>query len=185
MKKLNLYKKVIAMLSGISLIFTSVSTFYTPFIVFADGDPPSQSLVEALDPVTELHWVEDSSATVTWTVSAEANYYAVTVDVYESDGITFIGSSETGTTATEIDVQQEIHNVIGDAEYDVVKVKATVIAQKKQDDVVVAESDGITTGMWMYLLNIIQIPTPTKIELSEDLILTFECDIANPANIIS
>ena len=138
---------------------------------------------EGLMSIENLRWQEGSSATVQWDVADEANYYSVTVNVFENDGMTLIGSTETGTTATELDVQQEIHNVIGEGDYDVVKVVATVCAQKKQDDVVIEQSEGVTTGLWDYILKA-KLPTPTNVSLSDDYILSFTCDMDNPEEVI-
>ena len=148
MKGMNYLKKVVAMLASAAMMLTSAGLPYTQVVYAEPSD--SQSEAATLSPVTDLQWVEGSSATVSWTASEGANYYAVTVTVYEPNGATLLGSTNTGTTATELDVQQEIHDVIGEAEYDFVKVTATVVAQKKQDDVVVVESEGVSTGLLEY-----------------------------------
>ena len=175
MKHKRILSKAIATMSSVAMLFTSVSLPISSPIVHADDDLPTQEQIAKLADVTDLQWVDGSSATVLWTAVADANYYSVTVKVYENDGTTLIGSTVTGTTATELDVQQEIHNVIGEADYDTVKVTATVVSQKKQDDVVVAQGDGVTTGLWEYqIVDRIKIPAATDLTLSDDCIATFK-----------
>ena len=159
--------------------FTASSDLYSDFVwLSAPLDGP-----EIMDDVTNLQWVEDSSATLSWDAVEDANYYAVTVNVYETDGETLIGSTETGTTDTELDVQQEIHDVIGIKDYDEVKVAATVCAQKKLDDVVVAQSQGESTGLITYFMTpMVRLPNPTNVNLSEDYILEFDYDLDDPQN---
>ena len=146
-----------------------------------EPDSKDQTNSESIDDVTNLHWVEGSSATVSWTGVEEANYYSVLVTVYYLDGTTIIGSVNTGTTATELDVQQEIHNIIGDAEYESVGVMATVYAQKKQDGDVLIQSSGVSSNIIEYRLSsLIQIPTPANLVLGDDHYLEFDCDMENP-----
>ena len=102
-----LFKRVIATLSSAAIMLTSSGLPYSTNLI-ANAEPTTQEQISQLADVTDLHWVEHSSATVSWTSVAEANYYAVTVTVYETDGTTLIGSTNTGTTATELDVQQAV-----------------------------------------------------------------------------
>ena len=135
---------------------------------------------ETIDPVTNLVWVESSSATLSWNAVEEANYYSVLVTVYENNGITIIGSTTTGTTSNQLDVQQEIYDVVSGNDYDYVKVMATVTSQFKQDDVVVKQGSSVTTGLFSYYFtHLIQIPTPTNVVLHNDYSVTFECDMDN------
>ena len=177
MKKSVILKKAIAMLSSIAMMLTFIDLPVFHQYAYAEGGTSSQeqSEIAQLEDVTDLHWVEGSSATVSWTAAPEANYYAVTVNIYDYDGTTLIGTRETGTTDDDLDVQQEIHNVIGGTNYDHVKVAVTVVAQKKQDDVVILQSMGVTTELWDYELKIslIKLPEATDLVLSEDGILSF------------
>ena len=146
MKRLTGLKNSIAILSGIALIFSNLAMPGFSFDVLADGEE------ETLADVTDLHWVEGSSATLAWDAVEDANYFAVTVNVYEIDGTTLIGTTETGTTSTEIDLQQEISQVVGEAYYQYVNVEASVCAQKKQNDEIIAQSRSEKTTYLAYKL---------------------------------
>ena len=60
---------MIAALSSAALMLTSSGVPFLPETVYAVDDPPAQSqnAVNTLASVTDFHWVEDSSATVSWT----------------------------------------------------------------------------------------------------------------------
>ncbi len=167
-------------------LFAVISSFFVkPAYVEEKKQDLNLLNIDALDDVTNLEWVENSSATLTWDEVAEANYYHITVTVYENDGTTLIGSTTTGTTANQIDVQQEIYTVIGDNEYDYVKVIATVTSQFKQDDVVIKQGNGVATWLLDYqITNLIKIPTPTNLVFHEDYSVTFDCDIDDLSNVI-
>ena len=148
--------------------------------VYASDEPQSnnQEANEIINDVTNLEWVENSSATLSWDLVEEANYYSVLVTVYENNGTTLVGSTITGTTFNQLDVQQEIHDIVGENDYDYVKVMATVTSQFKQDDVVIKQGYGVETDLLTYqFTNLIQIPTPTNVVFYEDYSVTFECDV--------
>jgi hypothetical protein len=136
----------------------------------------SENDEEPFDNVTDLHWVEGSSATLAWTAVADANYYSVKVYVYDPEDETLIGTIDNGTTITELDVQQEIHRIIGDTEYDYVKARAIVFAQKRESDVVVSQSKGVETSFWTYHITpLIKLDAPVNVTLSDDFVAQFYC----------
>ena len=55
---------------------------------YADVNQQNSNVLnsDTLDDVTNLEWVENSSATLSWTEVTGANYYHITVTVYENDG---------------------------------------------------------------------------------------------------
>ncbi len=173
-----LLKRTAAFLSGAALMFTSSALPYSGIIINAvEQTGQSQNNIEQLDPVTNLHWIEGSSATIAWNAVEEANYYSVTVDVYEEDGGTLIGSTGTGTTATELDVQQEINSIIGDTGYSSVKVKIIITAQKKQDDEIAAESYSAKSEEYTYYTEIRNDPilcVPSDLILENDGTIKFK-----------
>ena len=172
MKFTDMLKRTAAALAGVVMTATC---FGLPMqqTVYAAQAAGESGQVGTLDAVTNLHWDDYSAATVAWDAVMDANYYAVTVTVYAPNGTKLLGAKETGTTATELDVQQEIHNVIGNAEYDYVMVTATVIAMKKQNDSIISESDLIISEYFQYLL-VPRLPAPTNLLLSEDGTLRFK-----------
>ena len=171
------FRKFIAIIICMIILFTESDALQLSWVVHANGITPQ---VSTLDAVTNLYWNENSSATVAWTGVNEANYYSVTVNVYDSDCLTLIGSEETGTTDLTLDVQQEIHNIVDDAEYAMVMVSVAVAAIKKQEETVISKSESVMSGLWEYRIVKIAIPTPTNVSLTEDLVAEFECDIENP-----
>lgn len=153
------------------LTLSSISALLPSFnLLAAEGE--EEALV--LDDVQNLNWVEDSSATASWDAVAEANYYRVVVTVFNEEEE--IGFKETGTTACELDVQQEIHSIVGPRNYSDVQVKVTVYSQFLENSVVVSESIGASTDLLTYSLGISQIHSPTNVYLSEDYVLSFDVD---------
>lgn len=76
----------------------------------------AQEVPASLATPTNLAWKDGSTATATWDAVEGANYYSVNVYVYvDGEGI---GSTESGTSATEIDVQSQIETVIGSRNYE-------------------------------------------------------------------
>ena len=165
--------KSFAVFASTALIISCLAVPGLSDVVLADGDS-GQIQVGSLDNVTGLQWVSGSKATLSWYDVTDANNYLVVVTVYQSDGTTVIGSAETGTSSNQLDIQQEINQVISNLDIETVKVKATVYAQTLQDNKVIAQSSGITTGFWDYSASIKALPTPTNLSLSDDLVLTFE-----------
>ncbi len=184
MKSSKVFKKVIAAVSSVTMMLSCLAMPIFSTRVLADGDS-EQTQVGSIEDVTNLQWVSGSSATISWYASENANYYAVTVTVYQSDGITVIGSAETGTTATQLDVQQEINGVIQDSGFDSVKITATVYAQTLEDGNLVAQSTGITSSLWDYSSDKTRLPTPTNLTLSDDLVLSFDYSGDNPSANVS
>ena len=190
MKLMFVLKRLSAFVVAVSLM---LSTYAMPLFsvnVFADTEQNQSESVGSIDDVTNLHWVEGSSATLAWTASEYANYYSVTVNVYKPDSTTLIGTTETGTTSTELDVQAEIFKIVGknpidgQYDYDYVIVLVSVVAQKKEEDSLIAQSKGSVSSPHEYrLLSKNQIPTPYNLVLSDDLKLTFECDLENPSEV--
>ena len=192
MKRIAVFKKFLAFFIGVSLM---LSSYVMPFFsenVFAgsDSEQNQTQTVQSINDVTNIRWVEGSSATVAWEAAENANYYSVTVNVYQPDSTTIIGAVETGTTSTELDVQQEIYSIVGDNiqdntyVYDYVIVSVFVVAQIKQEDSVVGQSNGVVSDLHEYrLLSKNQIPTPYNLTLSNDLKLSFKCDLDNPEDV--
>ena len=123
---------------------------------------------EELSAVSNIHWVADSSATLAWDAVEGADYYAVTVEVYELDGTTLIGSTETGTASTELDVQQEINAVIAETEYTDVKAKCCVTAKRTLSDGEYIQASLPTYSEAMEYLLPIGLEPPTNLVLDQE-----------------
>ena len=165
----------------LSVVVVSIQNIYA----IEELQQTNEEVYEVIDDVTNLEWVENSSATLSWDEVVDANYYSVVVTVYENDGLTLVGSTTTGTTYNQLDVQQEIHDVVGESEYDYVKVKATVTSQFKQDDVVIKQGFGVESGLLTYQIkNMMRIPTPINVVFYDDFSVSFECELDNLEDII-
>ena len=74
-------------------------------------DYASANEITFLDTPTGLTWKEGSTATAKWNAVENANYYLVNVFLYDENG-NLIGTRETGTSNTELDIQQEINSIL-------------------------------------------------------------------------
>ena len=142
-------------------------------LLFCAAITMSCAHAEELGVVTNPHWKPGSSATATWDAVDGANYYCIVTSVYY-DGQK-LGETETGTSDTELDVQQEIHEVVGEAAYDVVEVSFTVTPA------VIGEDGSITTGsissespMQSYLLAGPALGKPTNLVLDSNCVLSWD-----------
>ena len=118
-------------------------------------------------------WKDKSTATASWDAVGGANYYKVNVYV-EADGAQ-VGTTETGTSATELDLQHEINTVIGEREYEEYSVYFDVAAQIVSDgstveSVASAKSDALTVS----LAGKTKLATPMNVALSDDLALSWD-----------
>ena len=148
-------------------------------LLFCAAISMSCAHAEELGVATNLHWKPESSATATWNAVDGANYYNIVTSVYY-DGQK-LGETETGTSDTELDVQQEIHAIVGEAAYDVVDVSFTVTPA------VIGEDGSVTTGsissespMQSYLLAGPVLGKPTNLVLDSNCVLSWdEMEYAN------
>ena len=118
-------------------------------------------------------WINGSSASLKWDAYEGADYYSVCVYVYDKGEL--IGSKETGTSETTIDVQQEIHDIVGEEEYYEVVVKAQIIAKKtnKTGDKIILVEYEVSDG-YAYSLRT-SLATPTNLSIaSESYVLSFD-----------
>ena len=90
------------------------------------------NIITSLDKPTGLTWKDGSTATAKWNSVNGANYYAVNVIVY--DGEEIIGLGETGTSSTELDLQQEIYTIIQSRYLESYQVTYNVQARYLSDD---------------------------------------------------
>ena len=70
--------------------------------------------ITSLDTPINLVWKNDSTATAQWDAVANANYYFVNVYVHDENN-NYVNMQETGTTNTEIDLQQEISYILNNS----------------------------------------------------------------------
>ena len=169
-------KKTTSLLACLALLISGLFIPGLSYNVFADA---------LISDVSDVHWVSDSSATVAWSAVEDANYYSLMIEVFLPDGVTLAGAKETGTSNIQLDVQQEIHDIIGETEYETVKVQATIYAQNIQDDVMIEQSNGVSTGFLDYqVTSIRQLSTPTNVRITDDYYLEFDYDINNPTEVV-
>ncbi len=116
-------------------------------------------------------WKAGSTATATWDAVEGADYYELTVYVYDEAGTKLLGTTTTGTSINEVDVQLEANTIIKqqETEYATVKLAYTVkagVADDKGEFAYGAES--AMAEMWEYTFTLIQLQPPENIVLHED-----------------
>ena len=125
-----------------------------------------------------LLWKENSTATATWTKVTNANYYQVYVYVYSEDNL--IGSTITGTSDTEIDLQHEINKISQNLKYEKVQVKFKVVALyiDLNSDNNIESNESSLSDIKEYLINIaIPLETPTNLNFSNTYEGTWNYDL--------
>ena len=126
-----------------------------------------------------LIWKEESTATAAWNAVENANYYIV--NVYVSYNGSELGSDETGTASTEIDLQQEINSIVGNANYS--KVQVTFDVQAKQingaENTYIlgnVSAKSLSTDYLISAVNKTKFKTPTNLTLNDSLDATWNGD---------
>ncbi|WP_322354183.1 BspA family leucine-rich repeat surface protein, partial [Paratractidigestivibacter sp.] len=123
-------------------------------------------------------WKDKSTATASWDAVDGANYYIVNVYV-EANGAE-VGSTTTGTSATELDLQHEINTIIGEREYDEYSVYFDVAAQFLNDGTtIVSEASEKSGALTVSSAGKTKLATPTNVTLSDDGVLTWDGYDAN------
>ena len=117
--------------SPVDYVINGDGTFTTQSNCFSDFIWCSVETSD-LDEITGLSWVDDSTATLQWDAFPDADYYDVDITVlYHGSEV---GTTNTGTGSTSIDLQQEIRSVVGVNNYKEVKVKGKVTAYHTEND---------------------------------------------------
>ena len=114
-----------------------------------------------------LTWKDGSTATASWNVVPNANYYKVNIYVYDRG--TLIGQQETGTSDTEIDVQQEINYILStivnkEDKYDV-KYDVTAMIISDKDEIKGSCSEMSLTKTINLPKGSVKLNTPTNITI--------------------
>ncbi len=139
---------------------------------------------EGIGVPTNIHWVEGSTATAAWDAVDGANYYLVDVKVTLNDEL--IGETQTGTADTEIDVQQEIHDILEETQREsevYVMVSFAVTAQKEEGESVTQGEKSLYSDELFFRLredDIVAPAAPINLVLNENLGLMFYFDYSGP-----
>ena len=161
MNKKNISKSLLALLLSFVLIVAQIPAV-SPFI--------QVSAEESIDIPENARWKDGALATAEWDAADGADYYILEVSIYVGD--TFIGSKETGTDKTELDVQQQIR-AIPCENVDEVNVSFRVKACNTSTDTT-GDYSGESDTLIYNLRALDTIAAPTDIVLSEDGILCFK-----------
>ena len=161
MNKKNISKSLLALLLSFVLIVAQIPAV-SPFI--------QVSAEESIDMPENARWKDGALATAEWDAADGADYYILEVSIYVGD--TFIGSKETGTDKTELDVQQQIR-AIPCENVDEVNVSFRVKACNTSTDTT-GDYSGESDTLIYNLRALDTIAAPTDIVLSEDGILCFK-----------
>ena len=161
MNKKNISKSLLALLLSFVLIVAQIPAV-SPFI--------QVSAEESIDTPKNARWKDGALATAEWDAADGADYYKLEVSIYAGDK--FIGSKDTETDKTELDVQQQIRAIPCEND-DKVNVSFKVKACNTSTDTTGDYSDESDTLIYN-LRALDTIAAPTDIVLSEDGILCFK-----------
>jgi len=155
----NVSKKIVILI----LIICMISMYFPALslVSFATEN------ITSLDTPTNLKWKDKSTATATWNLVENANYYLVNVIVYDGENI--IGIQETGTSSNEIDLQQEVYTILQSKNLESYQITFNVCAKYISDDKDIASE----FSDYCELLNInkksgIKLSTPTNVSIDEN-----------------
>ena len=125
--------------------------------------------ITSLDTPTGLVWKEGSTATASWNAVENANYYLVNIYVYDVND-NLIGDEETGTSDTEIDIQQEINHILDGKSINSFKVtfKTTATYIYNNETIMSDISDESIEKQFEVGAGIFKINTPMDIIIDDD-----------------
>ena len=123
-----------------------------------------------LDTPANVGWKEGALATARWDEVESADYYEVRINIYS--GLELIGQNETGTAATEVDLQQEIRSQVSDG-IDSVNVEFCVAARNLESGA--AGEFSAYSPLKEYAINALEsIDAPEEVTLSDNCVLSFK-----------
>ena len=140
------------------------------------------------DSVSEIPYVywnkyDESQSEINWGYSDGATCYLIRLDVYYIDHDVLIASTEVRTTARRYEVNAAVKELLRNYDFIGVRVSATVYAQKIRNDVVIAQSKGISTDKNVIIVGEI-LNQPTNVSMTDDYILTFSYDLIDPERMV-
>ena len=156
----NILNKLLVVVAILSLL-----SIYVPIISITSL---AVDEVVSLSTPTNLSWKEDTTATATWDAVENANYYLVNVYVYD-DNNNLIGSQETGTSITELDIQQEITFILENKEYNSYHIAFEVKARYMTENTVIESEYSILSDLLDVSKNYaIKYKTPQNVKIDEN-----------------
>ena len=172
-------RPIISILIAFMMVFSTFGFFSFPSSVYANENGEEivveenvESSVQELATPTNLIWKDESTATAAWDAVDGANYYVV--NVFVSSVGNEIGTTESGTSSTEIDLQHEINTIIGETRYEELSVQFTVKAQKITDNnVIEGKVSEKSSELTVDQSGKTTLTTPTNLTLSDDYKLTW------------
>ncbi|MGO5480410.1 hypothetical protein ACTQVS_09700, partial [Anaerovoracaceae bacterium HCP3S3_H6] len=173
MKRLN---TIISILIAFLMVFSGFGGFFFNDFnaVYATEGAVlrGESSEQGLATPTNLTWKDESTATAAWDEVEGANYYVV--NVYVSVNGSEVGMAETGTTATEVDLQHEINTALAGNNADVVDVEFDVKAQYISDDTTI-EGDVSSKSFTLTITTEgrTQLEKPQDVSISDDYVLSW------------
>ena len=161
------------LLKGIFMLICCLFIFTFTQKVNANGNT-----ITSLDVPTGLIWKDGSTSTAKWDAVENANYYYVNVYVYDENG-TVIGGQETGTSNTELDVQQEIVRILQNSNINKYSVTFKVKAQYFDQTTVIGSNTSLESpSLFFEIKGTMQYATPQDVTIDDSYNVTFD-DIPN------
>ena len=160
MRKRNIRKSFLSILMAFAFVIAQLSGF-TPTIKAHATD---------LAKPENVKWKENALATAEWDQVEGADYYVLSVKVYNNGVLQ--GSTETGTSSTETDLQQQIRNLAPEG---VDQVSATFCVKAKNTlEGLESEYSDNSIEITYYLNAFDTLDAPTDVNLSDCGVLSFK-----------
>ena len=161
-----MFRKIKVNIKKIILIVIILSLFLGNMLIVPIISLAADDIVSLATP-SNLKWKDKSTATATWDIVDDANYYLVNVIVYDEENI--IGIQETGTSSNEIDLQQEVYTILQSRNLESYQITFNVCAKY------ISDNGDITSDFSDYceLLNVdkksgIKLATPTDVSIDDN-----------------
>ena len=156
-------KNVINKVLVIVIILSLLSIYMPMFLTISSA--ADDTII--LDTPTNLRWKDKSTATATWDVVDNANYYLINVVVYDEEDM--IGIQETGTSSNEIDLQQEIYTILQSRNLDAYQITFNVCAKYISDyEVINSEFSDYCELLYVNKKSGIKLATPTDVSIDDN-----------------
>ena len=156
-------KNVINKVLVIVIILSLLSIYMPMFLTISSA--ADDTII--LDTPTNLRWKDKSTATATWDVVDNANYYLINVVVYDEEDM--IGIQETGTSSNEIDLQQEIYTILQSRNLDAYQITFNVCAKYISDyEVINSEFSDYCELLYVNKKSGIKLAIPTDVSIDDN-----------------
>ena len=153
----------------IKTIMRKIANVIAVILLITEITPVYMYAQTVLEVPESLSWKEGTLATAKWENVAGADYYEIKVEVFSGDES--LGTANTGTAETEVDLQSQIRSLVSDR-VDSVEVRFAVMAKNIETGARSNYSEYSERKNYS-LTAITTLPTPEDISLSENGVVSF------------